>query len=159
LATERGMNLKQIALFAWLPFLCADLGGVLGGYISPFFMKRFGVSLIPSRVLGISLAAVLMIAPGCVGLVASPYAAIALLCVGGFAHQIISVLINTLSADVFAPEEVGTANGFVGQAGWFGGLLFSLLVGQLAGSIGYAPLFGSLSVFDLAGAAILIATI
>lgn len=159
LATERGMNLKQIALFAWLPFLCADLGGVLGGYLSPFFMKRFGLTLIPSRVLGVSLAAVLMIAPGCVGLVASPYAAIGLLCVGGFAHQIISVLINTLSADVFAPEEVGTANGFVGQAGWFGGLLFSLVVGQLAGTIGYAPLFGSLSVFDLVAAAVLIATI
>jgi len=159
LATERGMNLKQIALFAWLPFLCADLGGVLGGYLSPFFMKRFGMALIPSRVLGFSLAAVLMIAPGCVGLVASPYAAIGLLCIGGFAHQIISVLINTLSADVFAAEAVGTANGFVGQAGWFGGLLFSLLVGQLAGTIGYAPLFGSLSVFDLVAAAVLIATL
>ena len=157
LATERGMDLKQIALFAWLPFLAADLGGVLGGYLSPFFIKRFGMRLIPSRVLGISLAAVLMIAPGCIGLAASPYTAIALFCIGGFAHQMISVLINTLSADVFTPEEVGTANGFVGQAGWIGGLLFSLLIGQLADTVGYAPLFGALAVFDLIGAAVLIA--
>ncbi|TPG55383.1 MFS transporter [Sphingomonas glacialis] len=156
LATERGMDLKQIALFAWLPFLAADLGGVLGGYLSPFFIKHFGMRLIPSRVLGISLAAVLMIAPGCIGLAASPYTAIALFCIGGFAHQMISVLINTLSADVFTPEEVGTANGFVGQAGWIGGLLFSLLIGQLADSIGYAPLFGALAVFDLIGAVVLI---
>lgn len=156
LATERGMDLKQIALFAWLPFLAADLGGVLGGYLSPFFIKHFGMRLIPSRVLGISLAAVLMIAPGCIGLVASPYTAIALFCIGGFAHQMISVLINTLSADVFTPEEVGTANGFVGQAGWIGGLLFSLLIGQLADTVGYAPLFGALAVFDLIGAAVLI---
>ena len=150
------MDLKQIALFAWLPFLAADLGGVLGGYLSPFFIKRFGMRLIPSRVLGISLAAVLMIAPGCIGLAASPYTAIALFCIGGFAHQMISVLINTLSADVFTPEEVGTANGFVGQAGWIGGLLFSLLIGQLADTVGYAPLFGALAVFDLIGAAVLI---
>ena len=156
LATERGMDLKQIALFAWLPFLAADLGGVLGGYLSPFFIKHFGMRLIPSRVLGISLAAVLMIAPGCIGLAASPYTAIALFCIGGFAHQMISVLINTLSADVFTPEEVGTANGFVGQAGWIGGLLFSLLIGQLADTVGYAPLFGALAVFDLIGAAVLI---
>lgn len=156
LATERGMDLKQIALFAWLPFLAADLGGVLGGYLSPFFIKHFGMRLIPSRVLGISLAAVLMIAPGCIGLAPSPYTAIALFCIGGFAHQMISVLINTLSADVFTPEEVGTANGFVGQAGWIGGLLFSLLIGQLADSIGYAPLFGALAVFDLIGAVVLI---
>lgn len=155
LATERGMDLKQIALFAWLPFLAADLGGILGGYLSPWLMKR-GIALIPSRITGISLGAVLMVAPGCIGLAASPYAAIALFCVGGFAHQMISGLINTLSADVFAPSEVGTANGFIGQAGWIGGLLFSLLIGQLADTVGYAPLFGVLGVLDLIGAAILI---
>lgn len=159
LATERGMDLKQIALFAWLPFLAADLGGVLGGYLSPFLMKRMRMSLISSRVAGISLAAVLMIAPGCIGLAVSPYTAIALFCIGGFAHQMISVLINTLSADVFTAEEVATANGFIGQAGWVGGLLFSLLIGQLADKIGYAPLFAALSVFDLIGAVILICSI
>jgi ACS family hexuronate transporter-like MFS transporter len=155
LASERGMDLKQIALFAWLPFLAADIGGILGGYLSPWLMKR-GVTLIPSRVAGVALGAVLMIAPGCIGLAASPYMAIALFCIGGFAHQMISGLINTLSADVFAPAEVGTANGFIGQAGWIGGLLFSLLIGQLADTVGYAPLFAVLAVFDLIGAAVLI---
>lgn len=158
LATERGMDLKQIALFAWLPFLAADLGGILGGYLSPWLMRR-GVSLIPSRVAGITLGAVLMIAPGCIGLAASPYTAIALFCVGGFAHQMISGLINTLSADVFAPEEVGMANGFIGQAGWIGGLSFSLLIGQFADTIGYGPLFGVLGVLDLIGAIVLIVCI
>lgn len=156
LAAERGMDLKQIALFAWLPFLAADAGGVGGGYLSPWLMRR-GVSLIPSRVAGIVFGAVLMIAPGCIGLVASPYLAIALFCVGGFAHQMISGLINTLSTDVFAPGEVGLANGLIGQAGWIGGLMFSLLIGQLADRVGYAPLFGMLGVFDLLGAAVLIA--
>ena len=159
LASERGMDLKQIALFAWLPFLAADLGGVSGGYCSPFLVRRFGLSLTDSRVTGISLAAVLMIAPGCIGLAVSPYLAIALFCVGGFAHQVISVLINTLSADIFSPEEVGTANGFVGQAGWTGGLLFSLMIGQLADTVGYAPLLAALAVFDLLGAAILIGSL
>lgn len=155
LASERGMDLKQIALFAWLPFLAADVGGILGGYLSPWLMKR-GVSLIPSRVAGVALGAVLMIAPGCIGLAASPYVAIALFCIGGFAHQMISGLINTLSSDVFAPAEVGTANGFIGQAGWIGGLMFSLLIGQLADTVGYAPLFAVLAVFDLIGAVVLI---
>ena len=159
LVTERGMDLKQIALFAWLPFLAADLGGILGGYLSPFLMKRAGMKLIPSRVAGIAIGAVLMIAPGCIGLASGPMVAIALFCVGGFAHQMISVLINTLSADVFTPEEVGTANGFVGMAGWIGGLLFSLAIGQLADTIGYSPLFACLAVFDLVGAGVLILTI
>ena len=156
LATRRGMDLRQIALFAWLPFLAADGGGVLGGYVSPLLMRRFRMRLVPSRIAGVTLAAVLMIGPGCIGLVASPYVAIALFCVGGFAHQMISVLINTLSADVFPAAVVGRANGFVGQAGWLGGLLFSLAIGQLADTLGYAPMFGCLGVFDLIGAAVLI---
>ncbi len=156
LATSRGMNLKEIALFAWMPFLAADLGGLCGGYISPYIARWFKIDLIPSRVVAISFAAVLMIAPASIGLVASPYAAIALLCVGGFAHQTLSVLINTLTTDCYPAHEVGMANGFVSQAGWIGGLLFSLLIGQLADTVGFGPLFGALGVFDIVGALILI---
>ena len=97
--------------------------------------------------------------PGCVGLAGTPSIAIALLCLGGFAHQIISGLLNTLTIDVFAEAEVATANGLTGMASWTGGLLFSLLVGALAERVGYGPLFGCLGAFDLLGAAILIALI
>jgi ACS family hexuronate transporter-like MFS transporter len=156
MASERHMDLKEIGLFVWLPFLAADLGGIFGGYISPFFMRYFKVPLIWSRVCGVVLAAILMIGPGFVGLVASPYAAIALFCLGGFAHQTISVLVNTLSADIFDSGDVGTVAGFAGMAAWIGGLGFSLLVGALADTIGYGPLFGLLGVFDLIGAVFLI---
>jgi ACS family hexuronate transporter-like MFS transporter len=39
--SERHLDLKTIAMFAWLPFLAADLGGLAGGYLSPLLMKRF----------------------------------------------------------------------------------------------------------------------
>ena len=155
LAKERGMDLKEIALFAWLPFLAADAGGILGGYLSPFLMKYARLGLLTSRATGISLAALLMIGPGCVGLVASPYMAIALFCIGGFAHQALSVLINTLTTDVFPREAVARANGLVGMFGWMGGLGFSLLIGALADTVGFAPLFSLLGVFDILGAVIL----
>ncbi len=100
LVTERGMDLKGIALFGWLPFLAADLGGVLGGYLSPFFMNHFGMRLVNSRLAGMVLGAVCMIGPGCVGLASNAYIAIALFCIGGFAHQMISASVNCLSADV-----------------------------------------------------------
>jgi len=159
LVTVRHMDLKQIALFAWLPFLAADLGGICGGYLSPFLMKYFRVPLIWSRVSGVVLGAFMMIGPACIGLVASPYTAIALFSVGGFAHQMISALVNTLSADVFDSDEVGTASGFAGMAAWTGGLSFSLVVGALADKIGYGPLFACLAAFDLIGAALLIVLI
>ena len=100
-----------------------------------------------------------MIGPASIGLVSSPYTAIALFCLGGFAHQTISVLVNTLSADLFDSREVGTVSGFAGMAAWTGGLGFSLLVGALADTLGYGPLFGLLGVFDLVGAAALIVLI
>ena len=151
-AKERGWDLTQIALFAWVPFLAADAGGILGGYLAPWLQRWRGLTLEGSRIAGIWIGAILMIAPGCVGLVASPYAAIALLGIGGFAHQAISVLINTLSADVFPKTDIAKANGLVGMAGWTGGLLFSLAIGQLADTVGFAPLFACLGVFDLLGA-------
>ena len=61
LATERHMELKQIAIFAWMPFLAADLGGIAGGYLSPYLMKRFKLPLVWSRVAGVALGAVLML--------------------------------------------------------------------------------------------------
>jgi MFS transporter, ACS family, hexuronate transporter len=156
LVTVRHMNLKEIAIFAWLPFLAADLGGIFGGYFSPLMMRTFNMQLVNSRIAGIVLGAVLMIGPGSIGLASSAYVAIALFCIGGFAHQMISALLNTLSADVFDSHEVATANGLTGTAAWTGGLLFSLVVGALANTIGYGPLFACLAVFDLVGAIIVI---
>ncbi len=156
-AKERGWDLTQIAMFAWVPFLAADAGGILGGYLAPWLQRWKGLSLEGSRIAGIWIGAILMIAPGCVGLVASPYAAIGLLAIGGFAHQVISVLINTLSADVFPKSDIAKANGLVGMAGWTGGLLFSLAIGQFADKIGFAPLFACLGLFDLIGAIWLLA--
>jgi len=155
LAKERGMDLAHIAMFAWLPFLASDAGGILGGYLSPFLMKTFRQGLLTSRATGFALGAVLMIAPASVGLALSPYLAIALFCIGGFAHQMLSVMLNTLTTDVFPRESVARANGFVGMCGWTGGLLFSLLVGALADTVGFGPLFSLLGVFDVLAAIIL----
>lgn len=91
-----GFNLKEIAMFAWMPMLFADLGCIVGGYLPPLFQKYFKVNLIVSRKLVVTMGAVLMIGPGMIGLFTSPYAAIALLCVGGFAHQALSGALITL---------------------------------------------------------------
>jgi ACS family hexuronate transporter-like MFS transporter len=154
LATERGMNIKEIGWFAWMPFLAADLGSLVGGFISPVLIKYSGFGLVQSRLAGLVMGAAIMIAPGCVGFAPTAVMAIALLCIGGFAHQILSGLINTLVTDKFATHEVATASGLAGMAGWTGGLAFSLVIGQLVDHIGFTPVFASLSFFDLIGATI-----
>ena len=152
MVTVRHMNLKEIALFAWMPFLAADFGSLVGGYLAPFFMRRFNVSLVTSRKLVIVTGALLMTGPACVGLAASPYVAIALFCVGTFAHQALSGALFTLASDVFGQHEVATATGLSGMLGYFGATIFSLVVGALASTVGYNPLFASLALFDIIGA-------
>ena len=156
LTTERGMSLQGIAMLAWLPFVAADVGSVVGGFVSPLFMKRFKMPVVHSRLAGIVLGAACMIGPGCIGLTTSVYWAIGLLCVGAFAHQIISIMTNTLSTDLFGSHEVATANGLAGTAAWTGGLSFSLIVGALAHSVGFNALFACLSVFDIMAAVVAI---
>lgn len=150
-----GFNLKEIALFAWMPMLFADFGCILGGYLSPLFQRWFGVSLIVSRKMVVTMGAILMIGPGTIGLFTSPYVAIALLCVGGFAHQALSGALITLSSDVFGRNEVAIANGLTGMAAWTASTLFALVVGALADTLGFSPLFAALAVFDLLGAVVI----
>jgi ACS family hexuronate transporter-like MFS transporter len=123
--------------------------------LPPFFQKHFKVNLIVSRKLVVTMGALLMIGPGMIGLFTSPYAAIALLCVGGFAHQSLSGALITLSSDVFGRNEVATANGLTGMAAWTASTLFALVVGALADTLGFSPLFAALSVFDILGAIVI----
>ncbi|WP_333501702.1 MFS transporter [Kluyvera genomosp. 2] len=150
-----GFDLKDIAMFAWIPMLFADMGCVIGGYLPGIFQRAFGVNIVVSRKLVVTMGAALMILPGMVGLFSSPFVAIALLCVGGFAHQSLSGALITLSADLFDANEVATANGFTGMAAWTASTLFALVVGALADTLGFSPLFAVLAAFDVIGAVIL----
>jgi ACS family hexuronate transporter-like MFS transporter len=146
------MNIKEIAMFAWLPFLAADIGCVLGGYLSPFFHKHLKVSLFTSRKLVLLFGASCMIGPACIGLVESPYTAIALLCIGGFAHQTLSGALYSITSDSFGKNEVATATGMGGMFGYLGAAAFTLVFGVLVTKIGYSPLFVVLAIFDIVAA-------
>jgi ACS family hexuronate transporter-like MFS transporter len=149
------MDLKQIALFAWMPFLAADFGCIFGGVVAMQVQKRFGASVINSRRWAFTLGAFLMLGVGLVGFVESPYAAIALLSLGGFAHQTLSVTVITMSSDLFRKNEVATTAGLAGTFGNAGLLIFSLMIGGFVAKVGYTPFFICLGVLDLLGAALL----
>lgn len=155
LSQTRGWDLKQIALFAWLPFLAADIGCLFGGTFSLWLQRYWRVSLIDSRRAAFSLGAVMMLGVGFVGFVKSPYAAIALLSLAGFAHQTLSVTVITMSSDLFKKNEVATVAGMAGTFGNAGLLLFSLLIGALVVKIGYTPFFICLALLDVIGAVVL----
>ncbi len=154
LVQVRHFDLKQIALFAWLPFLAADLGCLFGPAVVAWLQRR-GIGLIDARRWAFTLGAVLMTGMIFVGTVTSPVAAVALLCLGGFAHQTLSVTVITMVSDLFPQDQVATATGVSGTAANLGVLIFTLVLGSLVDQVGYQPFFILLGLLDLAGAALL----
>lgn len=151
----RGWDLKHIALFAWLPFLAADAGCIFGGLVSAAVQKHFGVSVVNARRIAFTLGAVLMTSVAFAGKVSSPYAAVLLFSVAGFAHQTLSVTVITMASDLFRRSEVATVAGMAGTLGNAGLLTFSLMIGWLVNRVGYSPFFVCLSILDIVGAVVL----
>lgn len=149
------LPLKEIAMFAWLPFLAADFGCLAGGFMAKFFMEKMHMTTLNARRTSFTIGAILMLAIGFVSVVEDPYIAIALMSIGGFAHQTLSTVVITMSADLFKKNEIATVAGLTGSAAWIGQLSFTLVMGALVAIIGYGPFFVSLSIFDVIGAAVL----
>jgi ACS family hexuronate transporter-like MFS transporter len=150
MVSERGMDIKQFALFAWLPFLGADLGCVLSGYLATFFNKFCKLTLTNARIAGIGVGAICMIGPAMVGFASNPIVAILCFSMGGFAAQIMSSLLWGVTSDAFEKNSVATAAGFTGMFAYLGGMSFTLLIGQKAADWGFEPLFACLVGFDIA---------
>jgi ACS family hexuronate transporter-like MFS transporter len=117
-------------------------------------MKR-GATLLTSRKITMTTGALCMLGPACIGLAPSPGVAIALFCVGGFAHQLLNGALVTLGSDLFDTRTVATATGMAGSAAWIGGMLFTFAIGQSADAFGYGRLFVALAALDLIGVAAL----
>jgi len=153
LTSVRHFDLKHIAMYAWLPFLAADLGCIFGPTVV-LFLQRRGLDLIDARRGAFTLGALMMIGVAFTGVVQDAYAAVALLCLAGFAHQTLSVTMITMATDLFPGNEVGTVAGMAGTSANLGVLISSLLIGGLVSTIGYAPFFVALSALDLVAAVV-----
>jgi ACS family hexuronate transporter-like MFS transporter len=154
LVNVRHFELTEIGMFAWLPFLAADLGCLFGPAVAAWLHRR-GMHLIDARRTAFTVGAVMMTGMMFVTMVESPVLAVALLCLGGFAHQTLSVTVITMSSDLFPQSEVGTATGTAGMAANLGVLIFTLVLGSMVDQVGYQPFFILLGVVDLLGAALL----
>jgi ACS family hexuronate transporter-like MFS transporter len=154
LATQKGMDLKKMAVFAWMPFLAADFGSFIGGLLSPMYQK-LGLKVLTSRKAAMTTAALLM--PFALLIASAPTGewAVFWFCFGAFGHQCISATLLTLPADLFPKRTVATANGLSGCCGHLGGMLFTFAVGWLVIHLGYKPIFTIIAFLDIIGAAVL----
>lgn len=139
LGDVRHLNIKEIGYFAWIPFAFAGAGSLIGGWLSSFLIRR-NLTLDRSRKIALAISMALM--PVTLLIAASPLSfAIVFFSMAMFAHQFWSANIQTLPADLFPANLVGSVGGLLGSAGSFGAMLFSWLVGSLVEHHGYAPVF------------------
>jgi ACS family hexuronate transporter-like MFS transporter len=158
LSDARGFSLERIALFAWLPFVAADLGNFTGGLVSGYCIRR-GVSVISARkwVCVISCLPILAGIPAVS--VHSVYFALALICFALWGYASWSTMGLTLPSDLFPEDVVATVTGLSGLAAGLAGTAFTLAVGILVDRFSYRPAFlaaGLLPLFATASVLLLV---
>ncbi|HEY9714970.1 MAG TPA: MFS transporter [Chroococcales cyanobacterium] len=146
----RGFDIKQVSLYAWIPYAASGIGSFLGGWLSSALLARqHSLDFARKFVLGLSAVCmpVVMLVPHVpVGW------ALGLFSIAFFCQQSWSGLIMTLPADIFPLTAVGTVAGMIGFGGAIGGAIFGVIAGLLLShGFGYETLFLVVGTFHFIG--------
>jgi ACS family hexuronate transporter-like MFS transporter len=139
LTDARHLTLFELGRIAWIVYLAADLGCILGGAFSGFLIKR-GCCPARSRLLVMGVAFLLPISP-LINFAASPLMAVCIAAIVAFAHLSWQTSLSALIVDLYPKPLVGTVFGLVSAGSGLGGLISTNLVGRAVTYYSYAPLF------------------
>ncbi len=154
-----GFDLKQIGLFAWLPFVAADAGSLVGGWLSGFLIGR-GLSVNSARKWVMAGSACLMPAGILVAFTPDAMIALALIGVVLFGFQAWINNVQTLPSDFFPARAVGSVAGLGGTGAGTGSMIFIFSTGWVVDHFSYTPILitagilapvGTLILFVLSG--------
>jgi ACS family hexuronate transporter-like MFS transporter len=136
----RGFSLQQIGLSAWVPFLCAGIGAVGGGWASGFLIRR-GWTVDRARKTVMAFGALLTPA-GILAMHASnPYVALLLMGVVLFGFQVWINNLQTLPSDFFPKSAVASVFGLGGTAAAVASVIYNWGTGRVVDAAGYTPVF------------------
>jgi ACS family hexuronate transporter-like MFS transporter len=136
-----GFDVKQIGIFAWVPYVGAGIGALFGGWLCGHLLRR-GWTVNAARKFVIALGLVVMF----VGLVPvasadAPLRAVLLIAVILFGFQAAISNIQTLPSDFFSGKSVGSLSGISGTSAVLGVIVCMQLVPELTAGGNYAPFF------------------
>jgi ACS family hexuronate transporter-like MFS transporter len=140
LQEERGFSIEMVALTSWIPFLTADLGSMLGGYVSGRMVKA-GVPAVEARKRVMLVSALLMPIGMVVAFVESNVIAIIAICLITFAHMSWKTNQMTMTNDIYPTAIVGSVSGLVGLGSSLSSVLATGLTGFVVEHYSYATIF------------------
>ncbi len=145
LSDARGLSLIEVGRVAWVVYLAADLGALVGGWLSGRLIDRGHPPIAARKRVLRLVATTILVGP----LVAwAPSVPLALLCAAAVAFSQLAwqVTIGTLIVDRYPPASVATAFGIIAAGSGFGGMVSTGIVGYLVTHYSYVPVFVGMAV-------------
>jgi ACS family hexuronate transporter-like MFS transporter len=140
LTEQFGFDIKQIGLFAWVPYVGAAIGSLVGGYYSGYLMNK-GWSLNKARKIAIVTGAIITVPAMIVSaFAATPLIAVILIAVILFGFQFSMQNLQTLPSDFFSGKTVGSLAGLGGTSAITGVLIMVWIVPAIT-TTSYVPFF------------------
>jgi ACS family hexuronate transporter-like MFS transporter len=134
-------DVKQIGMFAWVPYVGAAIGALAGGWLSGRLLQR-GWSVDRARKLVIGLGLLLMLPALLLSAMAeTPLLAVLSIGVILFGFQATITNIQTLPSDFFSGRSVGSLAGVSGTSAVLGVIICMQLVPELTTGGNYTPFF------------------
>jgi ACS family hexuronate transporter-like MFS transporter len=154
LKRARHFSMASIGKYAWIPFMVAGLGNILGGWISGLMLQR-GISLNVARKGAVTFFAVLMTSAIPAVLVRDARTSIALVSLAMLGYTGCGSIMLAYPADVYPKNVVGSIWGLASMGSGFGGMIFALLTGLVIDHFSYVPVFIGFGIMPLVCAGIL----
>ena len=151
-----GLDMKQIAWFASIPYLAADAGSLIGGGASGYLMAR-GWSVNRARKTVIVISAALMCCGLGVAALSDPMQILAVISVVTFGFQAWINNVQTLPSDYFRQQNVASIAGLGGLGAGVGAIIFTLCTGWVVDHIGYGPILIAAGILPALGTVVLFA--
>lgn len=135
-----GFDIKQIGLFAWVPYVGAAVGAVFGGWLAGALINK-GWTVNKARKFTIAMGGVIML-PSLLltAFAATPLIAVLLIALILFGFQIAIGNIQTLPSDYFSGKSVGSLAG-VGGTSAVVGVLITIQLVPIITAQSYVPFF------------------
>lgn len=137
---QRGVSFEGIGNLFWIPFLGLGLSNIIGGWCSDKLLKR-GSSINVARKTVMGAAALVTISASFIAWVSSVEMAIVLMTLVMVAHGFWITNYITAISDIFGANGTATVVGLSGTAGAISGLLVNPLIGFIAQTFSYTPIW------------------
>ena len=136
-----GMNVTEIGIYGWVPYVGAMLGAWFGGLLAQNRIAA-GWNTDRTRKLVITLGCLIML-PALIAMSnpGAPTVAVLIMAVILFGFQTAIGNVQTLPSDLFGKKAVGTLSGFSGMAAKLGAVGLTSLVPYLTADGNYTPAF------------------